>query len=211
MYLNSCTVIDLGDGTAVVRGRCSITKRIHTTCPLPRAAVEAYRQGGGDAQTLFPTLSHPEREFLISGVSPEGWRTGVLGLRPDSYGESDKPEPVRAGADGKPVTVVIDRERWARARRGVQRFCGRLFDGEYYDCLGFYCQQVHGVSDDELLDMELPAGLGIHDLGDRADRLALLNDFGPPGSIFPWTDGAAQEAALEEEFAKLGITVEFSN
>lgn len=73
MYLKRCDIIRHPNGTAVVKGPCLVTGKDYTTPPVPIDAVEAYRDGKGYAQDLFPMLTDFEREFLISGTSPEGW------------------------------------------------------------------------------------------------------------------------------------------
>ena len=61
------------DGQTVsVEGNCVITKNPH------RVSVDAVRfrswvTGNGLIQDVFPGMSREDREFLISGVSGEGW------------------------------------------------------------------------------------------------------------------------------------------
>ena len=80
MYLRHCDIIELGDGTAVVRGYCRHSDRMYETPPLPVDALDEYGQGNVTAQAAFPDLDPPVREFLISGTSPEGWKRGILGI-----------------------------------------------------------------------------------------------------------------------------------
>jgi hypothetical protein len=61
------------DGWVTLRAPCFVTGKVHESPPVPLAAVEAYEKGGL-AQNHFPMLSDEDREFLISGTSPEGWR-----------------------------------------------------------------------------------------------------------------------------------------
>jgi hypothetical protein len=60
-------------GWVTLSGPCRVTGRTHTTPPLLEFAIECYERGFL-AQDAFPDLAGPEREFLISGTSPEGWR-----------------------------------------------------------------------------------------------------------------------------------------
>lgn len=83
MYLKHCDIIRHPNGTAVVRGPCTVTGKEYTTPPLPIPAVEAYMAGRGYAQDLFPMLTDPEREFLISGTSPEGWEINKAITEPE--------------------------------------------------------------------------------------------------------------------------------
>lgn len=87
MYLKNCEIIDQGDGTAIVRGPCLLTGKLHETPPLCMALLELYEFGPFKAQDLFPDMDPPEREFLISGCSPAGWRSHVLGIEEPEEGE----------------------------------------------------------------------------------------------------------------------------
>jgi hypothetical protein len=53
-------------------GPCVVTKKI-ITVKVPAQGLFAYRQGAY-IQDAFPTLSKDDREFLMSGISPEGWK-----------------------------------------------------------------------------------------------------------------------------------------
>jgi hypothetical protein len=65
------TIKDNGDGTVTISNNCLITKK---PCSLT-VWKEQYIawQMGELAQNAFPTLTTDEREFLISGISTEGW------------------------------------------------------------------------------------------------------------------------------------------
>ena len=52
-------------------GRCVVTKK-EVTVKVPSEGLFAYRQGA-HIQDAFPTLSVDDREFLMSGISKEGW------------------------------------------------------------------------------------------------------------------------------------------
>jgi hypothetical protein len=55
-------------------GRCIVTRKNYSVVVSRQAAV-SYFQLGMKIQDAFPKLPPEEREFLISGVSPEGWNT----------------------------------------------------------------------------------------------------------------------------------------
>ena len=59
-------------------GMCIQTKRMHSV-RIPKAELYAYRQGAY-IQDAMPSVSAEDREFLMSGLSPEGWK---LVLPPD--------------------------------------------------------------------------------------------------------------------------------
>lgn len=88
MHTQRLTKTPTADGQVQLSGPCMVTGRVHTSPPVPVAAVEAY-EAGALAQNAFPMLSEPEREFLISGTSPEGWRAlfGPRGQRCEGCGE----------------------------------------------------------------------------------------------------------------------------
>lgn len=50
---------------------CVITGKVHSVT-APKSGVDAYLNGAL-MQDAFPGLNSDEREFLISGISPEGW------------------------------------------------------------------------------------------------------------------------------------------
>jgi len=55
----------------VYTGRCIRTKK-EVKVTVPAEALYAYRQGV-HIQTAMPMLTNGEREFLMSGISQEGW------------------------------------------------------------------------------------------------------------------------------------------
>ena len=62
------------DGNTLVTGVCVITRKEYTTNPIPRAGLIAWLMGAA-IQLVLPCVSPGDREFLISGTSPEGWDT----------------------------------------------------------------------------------------------------------------------------------------
>jgi len=53
-------------------GPCVVTGKEYTVY-VPAAELFAYRQGRL-IRSALPSVSDDDREFLISGLSPEGWR-----------------------------------------------------------------------------------------------------------------------------------------
>ena len=72
------------DGRLELKGPCVVTKKPYSVIVSEEAALNYY-QLGMKAQDAFPELAAEQREFLISGTSPEGWKQ-VFG---DSTSEVD--------------------------------------------------------------------------------------------------------------------------
>lgn len=70
--LNGGVLTPAGVDEYVLTAPCTITGKPHSV-RLPGAGIALYRTGV-DVQHAFPALSDDDREFLISGTSPEGWR-----------------------------------------------------------------------------------------------------------------------------------------
>lgn len=68
--------LDREDGTSLVFGTCPFSQKTYQVI----VETSALRQfmNGAHAQNAFPDLNRDDREFLISGISPEGWR-GAFG------------------------------------------------------------------------------------------------------------------------------------
>jgi hypothetical protein len=64
-----------GDGTVTITGECVFTKKPHSI--TVDADEFQTRRDNPDMliQDAMPTTSADDREFLISGISPEGWNT----------------------------------------------------------------------------------------------------------------------------------------
>lgn len=60
-----------GQHTYTFTGPCVVTGKPYSVT-VPGAGLFRYRQGA-HIQNAFPGLSADDREFLISGMSPEGW------------------------------------------------------------------------------------------------------------------------------------------
>ena len=65
-------VEDLGDGTAKVSGNCTFTNEEYS-CVVPIDGLVKFLNGE-HAQTAMPSVSAEDREFLMSGISPNGWK-----------------------------------------------------------------------------------------------------------------------------------------
>lgn len=89
-YLNQCRCEELyePEHVYVFTGPCRITGKDHTVT-LPAARLFQYNQGAC-VQDAFPNLSPGDREFIISGTSPEGWKQ-MFGDK-DEIEETEAPE-----------------------------------------------------------------------------------------------------------------------
>lgn len=67
----------------IYSGKCMITGK-PCSVSIPAEELFAYRQGSL-IQDAMPSLSKDDREFLISGISKEGWSM--------AFGEPDGNEP----------------------------------------------------------------------------------------------------------------------
>lgn len=73
MFINNCEITESSiPGKVFVSGTCIISKEDYAFLAL-KSEIEAYKNGEL-AQNAFKTLPFDQREFLISGISPEGWR-----------------------------------------------------------------------------------------------------------------------------------------
>ncbi len=63
---------DNGEHCYVFTGKCVVTGK-ETSVKVPAPALFAYRQGK-HIQDAMPTVSKDDREFLMSGISGEGWK-----------------------------------------------------------------------------------------------------------------------------------------
>ena len=60
------------DGRVRLTGPCAVTGKEYSIV-VPIEGVIAYFTLGANLAQAFPELPREEREFLISGTSPEGW------------------------------------------------------------------------------------------------------------------------------------------
>src|SRR4051812_15674656 len=106
--------------------------------------------------------------------------------------------------------LIIYRGRWARARRGQREPNGMLFGGRGYCCLGFYCRQLLGVSDETMRGRSLPSWMGLDDpVEDVEDEAAAVNDR-TEGRFLDLTDDE-QERHIAELFDGIGVEVLFED
>lgn len=64
-------IISYDDKVITLEGPCFVTGKPHRVT-IPLAGFERW-QDGDFIQDVLPTVSPADREFLISGTSPEGW------------------------------------------------------------------------------------------------------------------------------------------
>lgn len=65
-------VEDAGNGLARVSGPCKFTGEEYS-CLVPIDGMVRFLNGE-HVQTAMPAVSADDREFLISGISPAGWK-----------------------------------------------------------------------------------------------------------------------------------------
>lgn len=70
---NCCTYVESfkPKHTYTFKGLCVVTKKMYSVT-VPAEELYAYRQGAM-IQDAMPSVSKEDREFLMSGCSPEGW------------------------------------------------------------------------------------------------------------------------------------------
>lgn len=56
----------------IVSGLCQVTKKPYEVS-VPTASLKCWLEGADHIQYCLASLSKDDREFLISGTSPEGW------------------------------------------------------------------------------------------------------------------------------------------
>lgn len=66
-------LIQMGDGMIAAEGKCLQTGKIYRTSPFNKMGWERWRYLRQLIQVALPELNADDREFLISGFSPEGW------------------------------------------------------------------------------------------------------------------------------------------
>jgi hypothetical protein len=68
---DAATATDLNDGNIKVSRKCVITGKLYAVTVEKKGFL--LWQSGSLIQTALPSISSEDREFLISGTSPEGW------------------------------------------------------------------------------------------------------------------------------------------
>lgn len=66
------TATDVGNGLTTVTGPCYVTKNLHSVT-VPTIGLRDWAERRALIQDALPDISREDREFLISGTSPEGW------------------------------------------------------------------------------------------------------------------------------------------
>ena len=66
-------LIPVGDTEVVAEGKCLQTGKIYRTAPFNELGWQSWRYLRIAIQDALPELNADDREFLISGFSPEGW------------------------------------------------------------------------------------------------------------------------------------------
>jgi len=69
------TITENQDGTVTVSGSCHITGSRYSAT-VPKQGYDAWR-AGTRIQHALPDVSKKDREWLVSGISPEGWRLAI--------------------------------------------------------------------------------------------------------------------------------------
>lgn len=71
---SKCTYVEkyTPDHVYIFTGPCVVTGKPYSVA-VPGRELHNYRQGKLHIQYAMPSLSAGDREFLISGISPEGW------------------------------------------------------------------------------------------------------------------------------------------
>lgn len=67
----------------IFTGKCMVTGKMHSVM-VPAEELYAYRQGAA-IQYAMPSVSSEDCEFLMNGISPEGWKQ----MDEDEEGDSD--------------------------------------------------------------------------------------------------------------------------
>jgi hypothetical protein len=85
------------DGRIRLSGPCVVTG-LEYSVVVSREGALAYFEGGVTAREAFPELPKEEREFLISGTSPSGWRKLFDGAEESQEDPADRLD-VEGGGD----------------------------------------------------------------------------------------------------------------
>lgn len=71
--LNTYKLIPVGEHV-VAEGKCLQTGEVYRTAPFTGVGWMRWKRGGEMIQVALPELNADDREFLISGFSPNGWK-----------------------------------------------------------------------------------------------------------------------------------------
>lgn len=72
--LNTYELIPVGDDRVVAEGKCLQTGNTYRTAPFTELGWQKWRYLRQMIQVALPELNADDREFLISGFSPDGWK-----------------------------------------------------------------------------------------------------------------------------------------
>lgn len=84
--IHSCEINFNTDNTVIVSGECTFTRKPYSVT-VPADGFKEWLNGK-HIQDAMPSVSADDREFLISGISPEGW-TEAFGNDDDSPDSDD--------------------------------------------------------------------------------------------------------------------------
>jgi len=70
---NDYKLIPVGDEDVIAEGKCLQTGKTYRTSPFNERGWQRWRYLRVAIQDALPELDAGDREFLISGFSPEGW------------------------------------------------------------------------------------------------------------------------------------------
>jgi len=72
--INTHEILPSGEYDSVAVGMCKGTNEEYTTSSFNSAGYYKWRSRSATIQECLPNLNNEDREFLISGISPEGWK-----------------------------------------------------------------------------------------------------------------------------------------
>lgn len=67
-------ILPSGEYDSVAVGICRATNKEYTTSAFNSAGYYKWRSKSATIQECLPNLNKEDREFLISGLSPKGWK-----------------------------------------------------------------------------------------------------------------------------------------
>ena len=107
------------DGTVTVSGSCQITGSRYSAT-VPKTGYDAWRTGTR-IQHALPDVSKEDREWLVSGISPEGWRLAIG----DDEDDVTPPDPTALLPRQEEIDAALIRAigapSWANAHVMVER------------------------------------------------------------------------------------------
>jgi ribosomal protein L31 len=108
----------VGNERVEISGRCVVTGRLFAVT-VAHEALKRYL-AGALAQDAFPELSKQDREFIVSGTSPEGW-TELFGNKPEEEKEfvdtTAEKEPAYTGSQKLARETEEFEMKWKREKR----------------------------------------------------------------------------------------------